>query len=324
MKIEKKTIALCLIALVTGIALVLPIAYDRGAITTVQTKPLFNINVLYANATDNTVSAIINVTTTSEVAKLKDRDVRMEIYNFHFYSDQASIANLTYTMDIPALTKNTVNGQNVITVGSHLPGSIAITDESGTLIDYSTIVSHAAGIGGYTFQRDEKSHIMGIGAYISGGGGNITIYGTTITITGSGFSDVETPESLQYTATFRVPDSAELDYLRNAQTLYVEVTRIMSVSYQRSVSNASNTSSNTSSNTTSATTVLTNNEVVANIELTKVDSGFVYGNYEQIVEATGSDIIIDYNSRPLVSFYYNIPIDYNIGEGTPVDTSEDE
>ena len=295
MKIEKKTIALCLIALVAGIAIVLPIAYDRGIITTMQTKPLFNIDVLYANATDNSVSAIINITTTSEVAKLKNRDVKMEIYNLHFYSDQASIANVTYTIDIPALTtESSSNGQHVVTVGSHLPGSIAIRDESGTLIDYSTIISNTAGIGGYTFQRDEKSHIMGVGAYISGS--NVTIYsGMILTISGSGFSDGETHESpIQYTAIFRVPDSAELDYLRNAQTIYVEVTRIMSVSYQCPVSTVSTTSS--------TTTVLATNEVVAHIELTKVDGGFVYGNYEQIVEATGGDVIINYNSQPLISW----------------------
>ncbi len=285
MKIEKKTIALCLIALVTGIAIVLPIAYDRGIIITVQTNSLFNIDVLYANATDTTVGAIINITTTSNVAKLKNSDVRMEIYNFHFYSDQASIANVTYTIDVPAVAF--FNGQNVVTVGSHLPGSIAITDkpihEPGTVIDYSTIISNTAGIGGYTFQRDEKSHIMGIGACLSGESYPITLRvyldGETVTIPAYVFSLI---------------DQEAIDNLRNAQTLYIEVTRIMSVSYQYPLSNVSTTSS--------TTTILANNEVVAHIELTKVDGGFVYGNYEQIVEATGGDVIINYNSQPLISW----------------------
>jgi hypothetical protein len=312
MKIEKKTIALCLIALVTGIAIVLPIAYNRGVITTVHSKPLFNVDVLYANATDTSVSAIVNVTTTSEAAKLKTGEVKMEIYNFHFYTEQTSIANVTYTMDMSLLTtKDLPNGQNVITVGSHLPGSIAITDESRTIIDYSSIVSYTSGIGGYTFQRDEKSHVMGVGANLAG---NILTYiGEVITISGGNFSGTETPESPgQYTVTFRIPESVELEYLRSAQSLYVEVTRIMSVTYHHTSANVSATPS--------TTTVLANNEVVANIELTKVDGGFEYGDYEQIVKAVGRDISINYNSKPLVSAYIITDEDFT---ANPANDSED-
>jgi hypothetical protein len=83
----------------------------------------------------------------------------------------------------------------------------------------------------------------------------------------------------------------------------------MSVTYQHRSANVSATPS--------TTTVLTNNKVVAHIELAKIGDGFVYGNYEEIVKTTGGDVPINYNSGPVL--FMHVP-----SEAFTVAKSDDE
>jgi hypothetical protein len=58
--------------------------------------------------------------------------------------------------------------------------------------------------------------------------------------------------------------------LRNAQTLYIDVSKICSVSYQGN-----------SSSTAATTTTLASDEILCHIALIKTENGFVYGTYTE-------------------------------------------
>ncbi|MCL2643319.1 MAG: hypothetical protein FWD52_07410 [Candidatus Bathyarchaeota archaeon] len=103
MKIEKKTIALCIFALAIGIATIVPLTYIAPKMSaTAQNNPWFNIDILYANTLPNTynkdsitINAAVNFTITPDAINLKGADAKIEVFNFHIYSDQTSIINLT-------------------------------------------------------------------------------------------------------------------------------------------------------------------------------------------------------------------------------------
>jgi hypothetical protein len=123
MNVKKKTIILCLCALLIGLAITLPFSYfvNTNTSATAQATPWSNVDIIYANVFPNqydadikNVNIVANFTIPHELANLKDTDAKIEVYKFHVYSDQGSIANLTYTFamakDIP--DPNAPNGVN--------------------------------------------------------------------------------------------------------------------------------------------------------------------------------------------------------------------
>ena len=81
----------------------------------------------------------------------------------------------------------------------------------------------------------------------------------TVTVVGSFIADYNGENTVQ-----------TLPELRNAQTLYLDVSKICSVQYQGN-----------SSSTTATTTTLASNEILCHIEFTKTENGFVYGTYTE-------------------------------------------
>jgi hypothetical protein len=111
MQIEKKIIAISALAILIGVASIVPVMFlmttPARAIGTIE-EPWFNLNIPYAYWNPNIVgdngtttflgekhAIVANITSDSDDI-LKDADARIEYYNLHVYSTQGSICNLTY------------------------------------------------------------------------------------------------------------------------------------------------------------------------------------------------------------------------------------
>lgn len=118
-KIEKKLLAYCAIAVMIGIASITPLIFLMSGTAKAETtvdKPWFNLYVPYAYWTGNysensngtaSYSAayneswdlVLNATLTSDAA-VNQVDARFEYYQMQIYSDEGPIANLTYFFEI--------------------------------------------------------------------------------------------------------------------------------------------------------------------------------------------------------------------------------
>ncbi|MEJ2242872.1 MAG: hypothetical protein P8Y18_12150 [Candidatus Bathyarchaeota archaeon] len=154
----------------------------------------------------------------------------------------ASIVNITYSV---AVTRDEP-------FDPEIPGS------------YYTAIT---GVGGNKFYFADGTTYDGniiAGDSISGGAQVLTSSGLplenyTLAVVGSYIADYNGDNSVQ-----------ALAELRNAQDLYIDVSKICSVSYQSN-----------SSSTSATTTTLASDEILCQIELTKIENGFVYGTYTE-------------------------------------------
>ena len=128
--IEKKIVLCGIIAILIGVAAILPLEYFMAA--TVQAAPdtpWFNIDVPYAYCNPNysftgslnasaqgygaTIQAIANYSLTPDA--LKNADARIEYYQFHVYSDQGPITDMTYYIVYSkSYLVNSISGTGVI------------------------------------------------------------------------------------------------------------------------------------------------------------------------------------------------------------------
>jgi hypothetical protein len=233
MQIEKKLIALSVLAVAIGIATIVPLEYLMGAeaqakAELVKVEPMLNVNVTYAYCElDKTVSnstmtlygarlgAVANFTLTPTT--LKTADAQIEYYKFAVSSDQGPIVDLGYYISVEKAG---------ITSGASGTGTIWFANG----LTYNGPPSN----GGQNINWDawQPSSVVGFASDY--------IFGTDA-------DDVP---------------QAVID-LRNAQTLYIEVTKVSTVTVKGDVT----------------VTTPASSEVLQRITLTKTDYGFIYGSY---------------------------------------------
>ena len=256
MQIEKKLIAYSVFALVIGFAAIMPLQYLMSGPIGANAQnitPWFDVSIPYAyinlsvSGGNDTMTwdgalfqSVANFTLTPDAIALKNADAQIEFYQFRLYSDVASIVNITYSV---AVTRDEPGNPEI-------PGSY-----------YSAIT----GVGGNTYYFADGTTYDGnivTGDSISGGAKVLTNSGLplenyTLAVVGSYIADYNGDNTVQ-----------ELAELRNAQALYIDVSKICSVSYQGN-----------SSSTSATTSTLASDEILCQIELTKIENGFVYGTY---------------------------------------------
>jgi hypothetical protein len=268
MKNEKKMITLSILALVIGVATVLPMTHFLHITdATVQAKPLLNPNVYtIAVHPDSTTllietgdTAVINIDATyafHNIANFKDTDAKIEVYNYHISSDQASIANITHTI---AITKDVPDSNSpsgfISAIRDRSREKNTYTFADGTIFDITEAIGYV-----------ESSRLSGI-IYDQGPTDDLYSVKETILLSGS-----------------KGERSAQAVYnARNAQKIYVDVTMILSVTYKHP---------NTPGASAIITTTSTNSDVLFHAELTKLNDG----SFRYITEKTNTPDNIPFNT----------------------------
>ena len=275
--IEKKLILCAILAITIGIATIVPAEYFMSAQVNAQTTftPWFNVNVPYAyvnldqSGGNNTmtwdgaaIQALANFTLTPAAIELKDADARIEFYQFQISSDQGLIANMTYSV---AVSKEKVNVTGI-------PGGVwtAITGSGGNSFTFAD---------GTTYNGPNNGNCGG-GIVLENTPG-IPIQNFTVAVVSS------------YIANYNGNNASQaLTKLRNAQTLYIDITRAYSVSFEGNAS-------------TATTTTTSSDQVLQHITLTKAGNGFVYGTYTQGTvpfPMEGPSTTLAATSSPLTTF----------------------
>jgi hypothetical protein len=259
MHVEKKLIAWCILAIVIGVAAIIPLEYlmsDQAEAKAQTITPWFTVSIPYAyvnlhdSGGNDTMTwdgamfqAIANFTLTPDAINLKTADAQIEFYQFRLYSDTAAIVNITYTV---AVCREEINSQG--TPGGYY---MAITGSGGNKFTFAD---------GTTYDGNAV-----IGDSVCGGGKVIAnipgrpVENHTVAVVGSHITNYNGNNAVQ-----------TLTELRNAQTLNIDVSKICSVSYQGN-----------SSSTTATTTTLASDEILCHVALTKTENGFVYGTYNE-------------------------------------------
>jgi len=258
--IEKKLILFSIMAFSIGIGTIVPLGYliskqaqaaQEHQAQAAPDQPWFNISVSYAYCNPNenggnstttfngaVVEAIANFTLTPDA--LKVADARIEYYQFQVSSDQGPIVNMTYAL---AETKELLNvpgypnGAYIYITGSG-DGTFTFADGftyNGTNINTGDIAGSSV-FYDVPGQMNQTSALVPVSDYIYSINGNSILPAVTA--------------------------------LRNAQTLYIDVTREYSVTF--------------TGNATAATaSVVPSNQFLQHLTLTKTGNIFTYGNYTE-------------------------------------------
>ena len=153
--IEKKLILCSILAISIGIATIAPFEYLMAAqaqptnnIQTLAANPLFDVNATYVNCNLNYtggtstspaygayITGLLNITMLAS-NPLQSYDARIEYYQFRVYSDQGSIANLTFCVGFANLTvtwliagNGTIGFTNGLTyTGTPVNGGLTVGD----------------------------------------------------------------------------------------------------------------------------------------------------------------------------------------------------
>jgi len=255
MKIEKKQIALCIFALTIGIATLLPLSYFTPRIgATAQTLQVFNpdlysIVVLPDSTTllsEYGVEAVIDINAAYAVnnTNFKDVDAKIEVYNYHIYSDQGSIANITHSIAITTDVSDPRSPSgytSAIADRSREKNSYTFAD--GTILDLTEAIGYVEGsiMGGILMGPPDTWDTL------------VSTHSATFISASNGEKSVQA-----------------IDALRSAQTIYVDVTVVLSVTYKHP---------NNSEGSSIIATTSANRNVLFHVELTKMDDGsFRYGS----------------------------------------------
>ena len=268
--IEKKVILCAILAITIGIATIVPMEYLMAAqaqenIQTAQAQakaqaqatsqatydPWFQINVpyIYVNLDQsggNTtatwdgvlIQGVANFTFAPEALALNNTDARIEFYQFQVSSENGPILNMTYSM---AVSKTEYNVPGI-------PGGMysAITGSGDNTFDFAD---------GTIYQAPATGDCMGGTVLYESPLNPIANYTCGV------LSDYITSDNGN-------SGSQVIAELRSAQTLYIDVTRTISVAFEGNAA-------------TATTTTMSSSQILQHIELTKISSGFVYGTYVQ-------------------------------------------
>lgn len=259
--IEKKLILCGILAIIIGIATIVPLEYMMAAQSQVNAQtaytPWFNVNVpyvyvnLHQSGGNNTmtwdgamIQGYANFTLTPAAINLKNADARIEFYQFQVSSNQGPILNITYSI---AVSREELNVTGI-------PGGcwMAITGSGDNTFIFAD---------GTTYNANK---ILGT----SDCGGGTVLYSYNIPGIPGIQNSTDAVLSDYVTSYNGNTPSQALTELRSAQTLYIDVSRICSVSYL-------------GNSTTATTTTLESNQILQHIQLTKAGDGFVYGNYTE-------------------------------------------
>jgi hypothetical protein len=258
--------------------------------------PWFNVDIPYAyidlydtgkndiTAWDGAyIEATVNFTLTPEALELKGADAQIEFYMFHVYSEQGSIVNMSYSV---ALSRGTrwVPNEPLKEVGITGSGNNYYYFADGTMFDGNTVLGDNHQCCGATTQyiTPGESEDCLVKEYIYSG------LGAFIGDSGDPYEE-KTMEALAA--------------LRSAQTIYIEVSRVCSVSYQDDVQQESS----------STKVTLVNNKNLGYIVLTRIDEGFICGEYVEgslpwpVRTPTSTSLILQLSSihklKPLLPTY---------------------
>ncbi|MCL2358948.1 hypothetical protein [Candidatus Bathycorpusculum sp.] len=236
MKIEKKIAAISIFALVIGIATVLPIAYFQpiSGVTVQSTQPYFNPNIFniiaipyigslydepYTTCVDvdgtvyrmeipdgGSIGTLMCYDITPEGANLEDVDAKIEVYKFHFYSDQTSILNMTHSVAIAGKVSDPNDPARIIdAITESNSNQNTYTFADGTIYDLTEALGYVEEntLGFYSAEWSTAAkghHNFGGGPYLS--------------------------------ATGDEKSAQALANLRDAKTIYVEITRVLQITYK--------------------------------------------------------------------------------------------
>jgi hypothetical protein len=184
------------------------------------------------------LQGVINFTLTPNAVDLRGATAQIEVYQLHFYSEQGSIMTRTYCIAVSGRVDDpdSPNGFNYAITGS-VHGCYIFVD--GTTYDSRIVFGESIST-----------------ACINNNMPDSPMQDYFATVLGTYIADYDGEESVQI-----------LSNLRSAQTLYIDVIRVGSVSYKGYAE----------SETT--LTTLVNNEVLCTVKFTKIDGGFVSENY---------------------------------------------
>ncbi len=265
--IEKKLILCGILAIAIGIATIVPLEYMMAAEQQVKAEttftPWFNVNVpyIYINLQQSggnntmtwdgaTIQGIANFTLTPAGMALQGADAKIEYYQFQIFSDQGPIANISYS--VAYSIERFPAGNNINDIPG-LPGG-----------GYAAI--NGGGQNKWVFANGiAYNGIPNYNGYCGGGNCFYAIAGNNLA-----------PNTTNQTFNTGILSASITNYngnnqnqaiteLRNAKTLYIDVSRICSVSY----------------NGTVTVNMPSSNQVLQHIVLTKEGNGFVYGTYTQ-------------------------------------------
>jgi hypothetical protein len=260
--IEKKLIICSILVLAIGIASVVPLEYFMMAdAQTTPIQPWFDVNVPYVYVNLNKTGAndtatwsgvniqgLANFTLTPAGTDLKGADAKIEYYQFEVSSEQGPIVNMSYSI---ALSIEKFPAGDKINNVPGIPGG-----------GYFAI----DGAGNNQFFFANGLVYNGIPNYNGYCGGGMCVYQIVGDNLSSGATNqtfsigVFGADAMNYNG---VNSDQVVNALRNANTLYIDVSRICSVSYDGNVT----------------VNMPTSNQILQHIELTKTDNGFVYGTY---------------------------------------------
>ncbi|MCL2475878.1 hypothetical protein [Candidatus Bathycorpusculum sp.] len=271
-KYRKRMLLYSILALTIGIAAIIPLSYITLTIDgTNQTQPFFtpylqrvqaapDVATLY-NApglvyideppNEGWISISICYDITPNGVDLTDVDAKIEVYNFHFYSEQGSILNMTQCVAIAGNVSNPSSPNGV---------STAIIDYHG-YEDYDNPIDWANHRNTFTFADGtvyDFTELLGYTESCTVAYSSAEYYTEYTGETGT----VDAHRSLGCIAVLTESKGEKtaqaLTDLRSAQTIYVDITRIMQITYKHPSS--SNTSAGIKATPTS-------NEVLYHMQL---------------------------------------------------------
>jgi hypothetical protein len=248
MKIEKKLFALSVFAFIIGLTIILPpyLVLGIGAIT--RTVPICDTYVYAVTVFPNVTTlqteygnaAIIDIDaayTIHSMTNIKDIDAKIDVYNYHIYSDQNSIANITHTIAITkdVLDPNSPSGfTSAIIDRSREKNSYTFID--GTIFDITEAIGYV-----------ENSRLSGI-IYDQGPTNDLCPMHDVILLSSSNGER----------------STQALYNIRNAQKIYIDITITLMVTYKHP---------NNHSASSIITTTSSNSDILFHAELTKMDDG---------------------------------------------------
>jgi hypothetical protein len=258
-KNPKRMLLYSILAITIGIATILPLSYltlSAGA----TTQPFFTPYI--AGATTIPDVTTIDPTALNEVgidvqvcyhitpngADLKDVDAKIEIYNIHVYSEKSSIVNMTQLVAVYGNVPDS-NSPNGITT--------AITSTSG-YAHYDTPEGWANHKDTITFADGTVYDVTNLLGYTESRwflDGDVEYYTSK--------DHLCTSVAAVLSLTKGEKTAQSLNDLRSAETIYVDVTRIMQITYKHP--------SSTNPLSVITATPITSNKVLCHIQLPKLD-----------------------------------------------------
>ena len=287
---KKNYITFSILAIAIAVATILSMTYFTGGgmQASAQIVPWFEADVpyayvdLYQSAGNNTmawdgvlVNGVFNFTITPNARELTGAVAQIEFYKIHIYSDQGSIINRTYS----------------VAVCGRVP-------DPNSWNGYNYAITGSGGSGWYEFA--DGTTFDG-GAIFGEGSGGTSMYNNLPDYPLQEFTIA--PFSL-YIADYDGEEAIEIiSELRNTQTLYLEISKVGTVAYQL--------------NSNSKPTIITliEEEILYQLEFTKIDSGFVY---KEFVEGSVGYPVHTPPATSLILSSMNVPFEVWIKNEPPM------